>query len=241
MEDTTYLDIPPNDVIKVTADSSSMAIDSILKSAEEGNLESQYQLAMIYILGEEVPQNFAEAEKWLRTASGKGHLPSKRELGILIASGSVKSGAETEAYDLLRSPVDRMDPRSIYYLAFMYETGRGVERSIVDAIRLYGTAANLGYPGAYEDYTRLNEIYTEERRATLRSMPLLNLQISEEGIEAACCKDMLDFVLNEDIYFMDTYKGPAIAARNEKGEDVVLEKCPFCNTEVIIVHKKSKS
>lgn len=218
-----------------------MAIDNILESAEKGSLESQYRLAMIYIEGEEVPQDFAEAEKWLRKASGEGHLPSKRELGILIASGSVEGRTDTEAYDLLRGPVDRMDPRSIYYLALMYETGKGIEKSIVDAIRLYGTAANLGYPGAHQDYARLNEIYKEDRRAILRSMPLLNLRISEEGIEAVCCKDMLDFVINDDIYFMDTYKGPAIAAKNEKGEDVILEECPFCATKVTIVPKKSES
>ncbi|MDN5357113.1 MAG: tetratricopeptide repeat protein [Candidatus Methanomethylophilaceae archaeon] len=205
-----------------------MAIDGLLSSAEDGSPEAQYQLAMLYIEGEEVPQDYSLAEKWLRRAAGKNYLPANRELGILIASGSVKGRTETEAYDLLRGPVDRMDPRSLYYLALMYETGNCITRDLVSAIRLYAFAASFGYPGAEEDHDRVQKIYDGERAALLRSRPLLDLQVSENGIEAVCCKDMLDFVLIGDIYFIDTYKGPAICALDEKGQEIVLKECPFC-------------
>ena len=215
-----------------------MAIDGILSSAEDGSPEAQYQLAMLYIGGEEVPQDYSEAEKWLRKAIDNKYLPAKRELGILIASGAVKGKTETEAYDLLRSPVDIMDPRSVYYLAFMYENGNCVDRDLVNSIRLYGMAANLGYPGAHEDHDRVNELYVKERRAVLNSRPLLNLEVSDNGIEGACCKDMLDFIERDDIFFVDSYRGPAIAALNDKGEEVILDKCPFCGTESKIVPKR---
>ncbi len=208
-----------------------MAIDGLLSSAEDGSPDAQYRLAMLYIEGEEVPQDYSLAEKWLRRAAEKDHLPAKRELGILMASGAVKGGYDTEAYDMLRGPVDRMDPRSLYYLALMYETGKSVERDLVSAIRLFAFAANFGYPGAEEDHDRVQKIYNEERATLLRSRPLLDLKVSEGGIEAVCCKDMLDFVLDGDIYFIDTYKGPAICALDENGEEVVLEKCPFCGKE----------
>ena len=78
-----------------------MNIDGFLTAANDGDLKAQHQLALIYIQGDAVPQNFAEAEKWLRKASEAGHLPSKRELGILIASGSVEGKHESEAYNLL--------------------------------------------------------------------------------------------------------------------------------------------
>ena len=215
-----------------------MAIDGIIKSAENGNPEDQYQLAMLYTRGEEVPPNYFEAEKWLRKAIENKHLPAERELGILIASGSIKGRTETEAYDLLRSLTNRMDPRAVYYLAFLYENGNCVNRDMVSAIRLYGMAANLGYPGAHEDHDRVNELYIKERRAVLRSRPLLNLEVSDNGIEGACCKDMLDFIQKDDIFFVDSYKGPAIAALNENGEEVILDKCPFCNTELKIIPKR---
>jgi TPR repeat protein len=216
-----------------------MAIDGLLSSAEDGGPEAQYRLAMLYIEGEEVPQDYAQAEKWLRMAAENDYLPAKRELGILIASGAVEGRSDTEAYDLLRGPVDRMDPRSLYYLALMYETGKCVEKDLVSAIRLFAFAANFGYPGAEEDHDRVQKVYNEERAALLGSRPLLNLQVSENGIEAVCCKDMLDFVLNGDIYFIDTYKGPAICALNEKGEEVILEKCPFCSKKCEQVAKFS--
>ncbi len=215
-----------------------MAIDGIISSAEDGSPEAQYQLAMLYIRGEEAPQNYSEAERWLRKAIDSEYLPAKRELGVLIASGAVKGRTEVEAYDLLRSPMDRMDPRAIYYLALLYENGGCVDRDLLSSIRLYGMAANLGYPGAHEDYDRVNKLYIEERRAILNSRPLLNLEISENGIEGACCKDMLDFIQKDDIFFVDSYKGPSIAALNENGEEVILERCPFCNTECKVIPKK---
>ncbi|HKM13622.1 MAG TPA: tetratricopeptide repeat protein [Candidatus Methanomethylophilaceae archaeon] len=215
-----------------------MAIDGIITSAEEGNPEAQYQLAMFYIGGEEIPQDFSKAEKWLRKAIDNDYIPAKRELGILIASGSVKGKTEIEAYDLLRSLTTRMDPRAVYYLAFLYENGSGMNRDLISSIRLYGMAANLGYPGAHEDYDRVNELYTKERREILNSRPLLNLEVSDNGIEGACCKDMLDFIMKDDIFFVDSYKGPSIAALNENGEEILLDKCPFCDTECKVIEKR---
>ena len=106
-------------------------------------------------------------------------------------------------------------------------------------MRLYGIAASLGYPGAEEDYSRVVGAYTEERHALLRSRPLLDLEVSESGIEAACCKDMLDLIITGDIFFIDSYKGPAIGAMDEDGRDVMLKACPFCDTPVRTVEKES--
>lgn len=228
-----------NGIIKNTYNPPGMTINGFLTAAEDGDLKAQHQLALIYILGEAVPRNLVEAEKWLRKASEAGHLPSKRELGILIASGSIEGKHESEAYDLLRGPIDRLDPRSVYYLALMYENGKGVEKDIVNSMRLYGIAASLGYPGAEEDYSRVVGAYTEERHALLRSRPLLDLEVSESGIEAACCKDMLDLIITGDIFFIDSYKGPAIGAMDEDGRDVMLKACPFCDTPVRTVEKES--
>lgn len=228
-----------NGIIKNPYNPVNMNIDGFLTAANDGDLKAQHQLALIYIQGDAVPQNFAEAEKWLRKASEAGHLPSKRELGILIASGSVEGKHESEAYNLLIGPIDRLDPRSVYYLAFMYENGKGVGKDVVNAIRLYGIAASLGYPGAEEDYSRVDKMYTEERHAILRSMPLLNLEVSECGIEAACCKKMLDVIIGGDIFFIDSYKGPAIGATDEDGRDVALKACPFCEAPVRVVEKRN--
>lgn len=228
-----------NGIINNTDNPVLMEIEGLLTAAEDGDISAQHRLAMVYIMGEVAPQNFDEAEKWLRKASEAGHLPSKRELGILIASGSVEGRHESEAYELLIGPLDRLDPRSVYYLALMYENGKGVEKDIVNSIRLYGVAASLGYPGAEEDYTRVKEAYTEERHAILRSMPLLNLEVSECGFEAACCKKMLDVIIAGDIFFIDSYKGPAVGAMDEDGRDVALKACPFCNAPVRVVEKRN--
>ena len=50
-----------NEIIKNADHPVDMEINGFLAAAEDGDLKAQHQLALIYIQGEAVPQNFAEA------------------------------------------------------------------------------------------------------------------------------------------------------------------------------------
>ena len=67
-----------------------------------------------------------------------------------------------------------------------------------------------------------------------------HLQISDVDVEAACCKQMLDKLLDEEIVFIDSYKGPALLGEDKDGMDAVLDKCPFCGAEIQIIPRDTK-
>ena len=55
-------------------------INILKKQIASGNLQSMYDLAMIYLDGTIIKKNEAEAQKLLQKAAENGHLPSKTYL-----------------------------------------------------------------------------------------------------------------------------------------------------------------
>ena len=214
--------------------------DTLVERAENGDAESQYKLGLNYIYGTDVPKDASKAAKWFKKASDQGFLPARRELGILLAAGDgVEPDMET-AVQYLSQAADELDPRALYHLGLMFEVGIGVEKDLQKAVRMLAYAAEMGYPGADTDAERIDKILYEERKKKLRARPLLNLQISDVDVEAACCKQMLDKLLDEEIVFIDSYKGPALLGEDKDGMDAVLDCCPFCGKKIEIIPRDTK-
>ena len=53
------------------------------KSAEQGNMLAQYNLAVMYVRGRGVQRNVDEAVKWYRKAAAQGHQGARQALNKL--------------------------------------------------------------------------------------------------------------------------------------------------------------
>ena len=58
-----------------------------LPLAEQGNAGAQTTLGELYLNGEAVPQNYAEALKWFRKAADQGDAQGQYDLGYSYDSG----------------------------------------------------------------------------------------------------------------------------------------------------------
>jgi TPR repeat protein len=217
-----------------------MAGENLKTLAQEGDAEAQYKIGLNYIYGNDVPKDASKAAECFGMAAEQGYLPARRELGILLASGEGVEQDMDKAVQYLSEAADNLDPSALYHLGIMYEHGIGVPKDMQKCVRMLAYAAEMGYPGAEIDAERVDKILYEERRAKLRARPLLHLQISDVDVEAACCKPMLDKLLNEEIVFIDSYKGPALLGEDEDGMDAVLAACPFCGKPVQIIPRDTK-
>ncbi len=216
-----------------------MVSEQLLSRAEGGDHEAQYALGLAYLYGTDTPKDMAKAAEWFGRASDQGFLPAVREMGILLASGEGVEPDLPKAVDYLSRAADNLDPSALYHLGLMYEIGTGVPKDMQKAVRMLAYAAEMGYPGADIDAERVDAILTEERNRKLRARPILKLQISDVDVEAACCKKMLDMLLEQDIVFIDSYKGPALLGTDKDGMDAVLESCPYCGAMIeLISHDK---
>jgi len=62
------------------------ALDYLRPQAEQGDVNAQYDLALMYFNGEGVPQDFTEAEKWWRKAAEQGNAEAQYNLGVMYAN-----------------------------------------------------------------------------------------------------------------------------------------------------------
>jgi len=179
--------------------------------------------------GENAP---AKAADCFKISSKSGHIPSIRELGLMYLKGDGIEKDLSKAYDLLSEASGSMDPESTYSLALMYEKGWGVEQDLYEALRLFAFSANMNFAEAEIDADRVEDMIRSERNRRLRSRPILNLDISDVDIEAACCKELLDNAIDETIYVIDTYQGPEMVSEDESGFEIIHGKCPFCGKKI---------
>jgi len=76
-------------------------------SAEQGNAEAQYQLALTYSRGLGVAKNDAEALKWDRLAAEQGHAKAQYNLGMMYYFGKGVPLDKVIAYQWVLLAADR--------------------------------------------------------------------------------------------------------------------------------------
>jgi uncharacterized protein len=60
---------------------------SVIRSAENGNVNAEAQLGWMYSTGRGVPQNFYKAAKWYYLAAVQGHAEAQFQLGLMYNKG----------------------------------------------------------------------------------------------------------------------------------------------------------
>ncbi len=70
---------------------------TLQQKAEQGHADAQYNLGLVYDLGQEVPQDSKEAVKWFRLAAEQGHADAQYNLGLAYHLGTGVSHDDKEA------------------------------------------------------------------------------------------------------------------------------------------------
>lgn len=128
--------------------------------AELGVPISMYQLGKTYLLGKGVPVDLEKARLWLDRAAEKGVLDAQVLLGAAYMSGtkypkdyqvSAKYLLQAAQQQPLNGGLKSEQAMAQYWIALMYEEGRGVEKSHEKAIQYLQLAAGNGnYPAQYD-------------------------------------------------------------------------------------------
>ena len=56
-------------------------------AADQGEVQAQYCLGMMYYRGEGVPQDYVQAAKWYRLAADQGYAHAQANLGLKYSNG----------------------------------------------------------------------------------------------------------------------------------------------------------
>ncbi len=117
----------------------------VLKEAQEGKLQSMYEVGRKYERGRGTRRNMQKAAEWYNKAANASHAPSMARLGILYVEGNGVKRDLGKAVELLTRASAQNVASAQYQLANMYELGMGVDEDLDRAISLYRKAAKGGY------------------------------------------------------------------------------------------------
>ena len=114
--------------------------DALLERAKEGNLEAQKDLAMAYVRGDEIEQNYEEAFKWYKAAAEQGDADAQNSLYNRYAKGEGVEQNSEEAMKWLHRSADQGHGLAYYNLGFEYSSGVLVKKNELEAIKWYKKA-----------------------------------------------------------------------------------------------------
>ena len=124
-------------------------------SAQAGGFKAQYRLGMIYSSDGAFPKDLEKARYYLNMAALAGDKDAIERLRLLENPNQKPTefqqaemlsslGKHLESAEIYRRLADRGDMLSQTRLAWMYEAGRGVDRSLDEAARRFAMAAQSG-------------------------------------------------------------------------------------------------
>ena len=120
------------------------AREELLPLAEEGNLDAQYLLGVMYKNGDGGEENFVNAVFWLHAAAEQGNIGARYNLGIMYSRGMGVIQDDVEAVHWWRLAAGQGDSRAQNNLGLMYQQGRGVPQDFIRAHVWFNVAASRG-------------------------------------------------------------------------------------------------
>ena len=115
----------------------------LLRRAEQGDVEAQFNLGLMSLSGKGVPQNYIEAANWYRKAAEQGHAEAQNSLGEIYAKGIGVPQDDAEAVKWFRKAAEQ-GPVWAHKLGLRYATGWDVPEDDTEAVKWYRKAAEQG-------------------------------------------------------------------------------------------------
>ena len=101
-------------------------ISEVQKAAEQGNVDAQSLLGLLYEYGTGVAQDDKQAVAWYRKAAEQGDVDAQFLLGAMYALGKGVAQDDKQAVAWTRKAAEQGDAAAQYLLGAMYFHGRGV-------------------------------------------------------------------------------------------------------------------
>jgi len=182
-----FVDIP-NDVIKkLNFYISQMTklrptdLTDISNAAKQGDADAQNNLGLMYVKGNGVPQDYAEAAKWFRKAAEQGFARAQYNLGIIYQTGKGVPQDYAEAVRWYLKAAEQGHADAQNNLGFMYQNGEGVTQDYAKTVKWWLKAAEQGH--AYAQYN-LGLIYSSGLQDNTEAARWF-LKAAEQGIADA--------------------------------------------------------
>ena len=100
------------------------------KAADQGQMDAQNNLGVLYYYGLDVTQDYSQAVYWYRKAADQGQIDAQAGLGFLYYYGEGVTQDYSQAVYWSRKAADQGNVNSMYLLGKIYYKGLGVARDL---------------------------------------------------------------------------------------------------------------
>ena len=114
------------------------------KAAEQGNAQAQFNLGVMYGLGQGVPHDDTQAVAWFLKAAEQGNAYAQTNLGVMYKDGRGVAPDDARAVAWYSKAAEQKDAVAQYGLGVMYREGRGVAQDDAEAAQWFRKAAEQG-------------------------------------------------------------------------------------------------
>jgi TPR repeat protein len=138
--------------LAIEAGQPSHAVKLLTPLANSGNPAAQHQLAMLYYMGQGVPEDEKQAIYLWKKASAQGSIDSMFQLGSAFLFGSqgakIVPDPDREAAIWYFQAASAGHAEAQYHLGLLFLAGKGVIQSKFESTRWMKKAATQGHPEA---------------------------------------------------------------------------------------------
>jgi hypothetical protein len=122
-------------------------VDATLRYAISGDAKAQHVLGIMYLNGQGVPQDYAQALYWYRKAAEQGDADTQSSLGFMYRVGRGVPQDYAQALYWFRKAAEQGDANGQYSLGFMLKEGQGAPIDYVQAYMWFNLAVASGSQG----------------------------------------------------------------------------------------------
>lgn len=138
-------------------------VATVFTFASWGDPKAQHNLAALFLEGQEVEQDYAEALKWHTLAAEQGYVLAQHDLGIMYLEGLGMAPDPQMACHWFAKAAEQGDAKAQSNLGILYATGDGVAEDVVEAAKWFRLAASAGLLDGLENLQIAQEEMTPEQ------------------------------------------------------------------------------
>jgi TPR repeat protein len=120
-------------------------LDGLLTAAGHGDVEAMFSLGTAFRIGDQVPQDYAQALIWLRRAAEQGSADAQNDLGSMFLNGMGTARDPVEATLWYRLAARQGQPDAQFNLALRYLHGDGGALDLDSAVQWLCQAIEHGH------------------------------------------------------------------------------------------------
>ncbi|MFH0799521.1 MAG: retroviral-like aspartic protease family protein [Pseudomonadota bacterium] len=124
----------------------------------QGDAAAQFNLAVMYEKGEDVPKDQVKVVELLKKSAAQGYAPAQMGLGWLYQTGNGLPKNSSKAFELFQKAAGQGFPAAQVMLGSMYHGGLGVPKNMAKAIEWYQKAAERGNDAAHTNLGMMYEM-----------------------------------------------------------------------------------